>query len=1209
MAATVAGAVVPAEQPIARHEVCKAGAVLLPLHRRMIRLVDAGLEVHDLGRSEAMFSTGSVFEKVTEFLQGGGSSWRLYFMLDDVRESFLVMSEDFGGSGNGFGASTVWFANMSSGPVDLMDERGISLTYGVVTRPVQALEGLVRSVYLPLLKDAKKMAWGQACSESTHAFVVSLENFAQVLMEGIPGMAGESGLHLPEKPSSSFDDLIELLWSWIASVQECCGDADAQIREAGIGESGPDREIAYWRRRLHRLNCIGEQIKMPVCRQVMRSLRDGSAGLLQESRDSLVEGLTLWKQLDENLTDALAEAKDNVKYLSTLECPIQPLLKEDPRAVLEVLPSLMNAVRMVHSLSRYYNTAVRTSRLLLRVSNRVVGVCCAALTQKEHPDRIWDREPGEVADMLKLCLQVNENYREQYRLQRDKLRTMPRGPQFDFSESQIFYKVDLFCVRAVKLVDLFTTISQYRRLRAGLRIPGLAELLADYESALSLFRVNARDLLDYQSDSFNRDIARFREALEDIEEKLQALIDRSFESAGGIDESLTLLQTYDGILERESLRQDLGAKVIIVFHNYGLELAAVQEEYETHKAEPPFPRDMPPVAGAVLWARHLLRRIEEPMQRFSAAVLKAPSSKPIVKAYNRTASTLVAFEVTWLEAWRSSIDSAKQGLSATILLSHSDSLYVNLDPELLRLLREARCLDRIGVDISEEARDVLNNQDRLKAINNRLRDMLAHFSAIQSRISPLLRPLMAHHVEKVVSHLRPGWTSITWMSMKVDSYCETASNMLHSLENIVSRVCDIVENRIESRLRAIAQTSLLSLPVDETVTLEHFVHVQRESVASAVASLVKRSSDMEDAVKDCIATAMVGQVDADEAARAYKQHYSSSLYVAVRCSIQAALCALKSRACTSKFSSTLLARRPFFVVRVQLSVPSVCVQPSLDDVQSAVNAAAKSVLWAAAAIEYWGQEHLPPESRRTLFDTLGGDLEIIKTVLLLTGSLYGARQAVNDFLRKFAKYDWLWVDNKDVAYRTFLSSGVSFDESMQKLESFSLLESEIQSIPTWQNIAALTLDCGGLKLQLSSECHSWRLKFSQHLRTNARRDLLALLEYVRVMSVRLKAPVTDIMSLRGSVHALKEIREREVSMELEISPILDAYAMLDRYLPEGSCKDKEEEDARMMLRFEWNRLLRLAEDVADHLHDIQADHRADLVAKIRSVRARTKQWR
>ena len=61
------------------------------------------------------------------------------------------------------------------------------------------------------------------------------------------------------------------------------------------------------------------------------------------------------------------------------------------------------------------------------------------------------------------------------------------------------------------------------------------------------------------------------------------------------------------------MQADLAAKYQVVFQTYGRDLEAVQQLYESGKAAPPLPRNAPPVAGNVQWARQLLRRIEGPM--------------------------------------------------------------------------------------------------------------------------------------------------------------------------------------------------------------------------------------------------------------------------------------------------------------------------------------------------------------------------------------------------------------------------------------------------------------------------------------------------------------------------------------------------------------------------------------------------------------------
>jgi len=53
-----------------------------------------------------------------------------------------------------------------------------------------------------------------------------------------------------------------------------------------------------------------------------------------------------WKATDVKLTDAINEAKDNVKYLVTLEKALEPMYIGAPAQVMESLPALVNGVKV-----------------------------------------------------------------------------------------------------------------------------------------------------------------------------------------------------------------------------------------------------------------------------------------------------------------------------------------------------------------------------------------------------------------------------------------------------------------------------------------------------------------------------------------------------------------------------------------------------------------------------------------------------------------------------------------------------------------------------------------------------------------------------------------------------------------------------------------------------------------------------------------------
>ena len=710
--------------------------------------------------------------------------------------------------------------------------------------------------------------------------------------------------------------------------------------------------------------------------------------------------------------------------------------------------------------------------------------------------------------------------------------------------------------------------------------------------------------------------------IQDLESSLQQFINQSFENITSIEQSLSLLKKFQTILQRESLKNDLDSKFTVIFHNYGLDLTTVQEIYEKFKHNPPIPRNMPPVAGNIMWSRHLLKRIEEPMRKFESnpTVLATKDSVKIIKTYNKVARTLVAFEYLWYEAWCRSVETAKAGLQATLIIRHPDNnrLYVNFDPEILQLIREAKCLSRMGIDIPESAKIVLLQEDKFKSYFNELSYALKEYERVMGRMIPVVSDLLRPHVSDLEFKLRPGMLTLTWTSMNIDAYKHHIHIGLQKLEQLIGNINDIIENRIEKNLKTVTKTLLVDLPVDASFALDEFVSTQERHVRDQVLGMEAKNLEVETAVDNLIDLVTSYPLDSnlqrigeDQIANV-QAHYNRMMYTALLNSTKASLTALKKRICgrgvAATLSQAMTMEKPFFEVDVQLAVPSVRLSPGLNDIQRAVNKGAIAVLRVSKQVPDWGQRNATDEEKIMFFEKIGCDVQIVKVCLLLTGALHGTKNQVHDYLSTFKKYDWLWKEDMDMEYQKFMAINPKIEDFDAELKKFMAVELTIADIPSVHNIGALALNTKNIKLQLRNECRQWKVQYTNKVHDNAKTMLEDLQEYIQSTTKKLGRTVDSLDSLRFVMNVLKEVRERESSIEMEINPILNMYDLLEHYLP-GGHMDAEEMDQKSTIRATWRKLVDFAEDVTDDLSEIQGDFRRKLIRDVREFQVDVMQFR
>ncbi|KAE9197943.1 hypothetical protein PF004_g19688 [Phytophthora fragariae] len=310
------------------------------------------------------------------------------------------------------------------------------------------LETTISSLFSPLLK--AKDEWGKADADLKNEFMTESEKFANDLKEALNSM--DSGLELRRPDRSILAETVnnaghgvngarmlhspKLITHYEEVLKEWCNVISTYL-ETNTTNDGKGNDD----------QTIDDDLKVNEYKDVFAVLSQTTKRISDDTKQRIQTLLRRWKQIDIGITEAANEAKDNVMYLFTLEKFIIPLYNGTPSSIIDTLPALMNSIKMIHSIARYYNTTERMANLFTKITNQMITICEHCVTGDDTYEVMWDKDPEELAQHLDSCLKLNEACQQQYRVTKDKLFATPKGKQFEFNKMEIFGKFDLFCRR------------------------------------------------------------------------------------------------------------------------------------------------------------------------------------------------------------------------------------------------------------------------------------------------------------------------------------------------------------------------------------------------------------------------------------------------------------------------------------------------------------------------------------------------------------------------------------------------------------------------------------------------------------------------------------------------------------------------------------------------------------------------------------------
>ena len=105
----------------------------------------------------------------------------------------------------------------------------------------------------------------------------------------------------------------------------------------------------------------------------------------------------------------------------------------------------------------------------------------------------------------------------------------------------------------------------------------------------------------------------------------------------------------------------------------------------------------------------------------------------------------------------------------------------------------------------------------------------------------------------------------------------------------------------------------------------------------------------------------------------------------------------------------------------------------------------------------------------------------------------------------------------------------------------------VGEIPEYHRLGPIRFDTDLLRLALVTECQNWKRAFGMALNKKASDDMDTIFDIVEDQKKRLSRPINDLDDIRSSMSALKELREKEIFIEMTIGPVEESYALLNRF--------------------------------------------------------------
>ncbi|XP_037672459.1 dynein heavy chain 10, axonemal isoform X6 [Choloepus didactylus] len=1007
-------------------------------------------------------------------------------------------------------------------------------------------------------------------------FLMNTQKFASNIQRTMQQLEGEIKLEMPNisvegevsdlaADQETVDILEQCVINWLTQISAA---VEGQLRKMPQG-NGPLAEIDFWRERNTTLSALHEQTKLPIVRKVLEIIRESDSMLMANLQPVLTELFKLHM-----------EASDNVRFLSTVERHFKNITHGSGfHVVLETIPCMMSALRMVWIISRHYNKDERMIPLMERIAWEIAERVCKVVNLRTLFKENRTSAQHKTLEAKNTLLMWKKSYFDV----RAKIEASGREARWEFDRKRLFERTDYMAAICQDLYDILQVMEEFYsifgpELKAVTGDPKrIDDVLCRVDSLVNPmenltfdpFNIKSSQDWKYVMDDFKIEVLV-------IEREAKNFIDESFKTLRSAEAAFDMLLKFKHIRSREAINRQMMMKFNDILAQYCKEVDIVNKIFVQNLDSPPLYKNHPPVAGAIYWERSLFYRIKQTILRFQEVegILDSERGREVKQKYLEVGRRMKDYEDTKYEHWKETTEQILPTLMKKSLLTKTSAITdetassdkgtifaINFSPALREIINEAKYLEQLGFTVPELARNVALQEDKFLRYTEGIQHMLDHYHMLVGTLNEAESVLLKDHSQELVRVFGSGYKRLNWNSLGIADYITRCKQAIGKFESLVHQIHKNADD-IASRLTLIENINLFKYPAPRSEeelpgVKEFFEHIDHE-----------RAKDVDHMVRWYLAIGplltkvegLVVQTNTGKAPKlaSYYEYWENKIYEVLTKLI------LKN---LQSFNCLMLGDVPLFQTETILTAPEIILHPNANEIDKMCVHCVRGCVEITKYFVRWMNGsciECPPQKGEeeevvviSFFNDISLNPQIIEQAVMIPQNIHRILISLTKFLQKWKRYRPLWKLDKTIVMEKFAAKRppcVSYDE---KLQFYSKIAYDVMRHPLIKDEHCIRLRLGPLAHTVQENAKSWVVSLGKLLNESAKEELHNLHDEFELLAKNLKKSPNTLEDLKFVLATIAEIKSKSLVMELRYRDVQERYRTMAMYNVFPSEAEKE----------------------------------------------------